>query len=360
MADPQLIDYIKKARSAGQGDDQTKTLLVQNGWSAEEINQAFSAINQPKPAEHQVSGQPEINIQQRPYQAKPSQTFQNRSQQQYEKKPTQSLSPETLYQKQPMDSQMPRTKSRGGSGLVLKLLAIFILLAVIGVGGYFALSQGDFINSVLSYFSPKVEIDSTQQNQTPDGGEDTNLTGTTPAQSELSTKTLVTVPDEYDASKINVTAFNQSKDKAAYCAPSKLDAYSISCFLNGQKFLDIPYAKRPYWIGISPNGQRIILLFYSSTTKKSFIFENGIESKLYDGSITYPKFSQDSKNFMFMIMGNDGKSFVVFNDKEFPVHEKIFTEPELSSDGKYVLYGARDGESILWVADEIQPVDQNE
>lgn len=44
MAEQQLIDYIKKTRGAGQDDEQTKTLLYQNGWSKEEVSEALLAV----------------------------------------------------------------------------------------------------------------------------------------------------------------------------------------------------------------------------------------------------------------------------------------------------------------------------
>jgi len=44
MAEQQLIDYIKKTREAGQADEQTKTLLYQNGWSKEEVDDALLAV----------------------------------------------------------------------------------------------------------------------------------------------------------------------------------------------------------------------------------------------------------------------------------------------------------------------------
>ena len=44
MAEQQLIDYIKKTREAGQSDDQTRNLLMQNGWSKQETDEAFLAV----------------------------------------------------------------------------------------------------------------------------------------------------------------------------------------------------------------------------------------------------------------------------------------------------------------------------
>jgi len=48
MAEQQLIDYITKARSAGQADAQTRDLLYKNGWTEVEVNDAILALTQPK------------------------------------------------------------------------------------------------------------------------------------------------------------------------------------------------------------------------------------------------------------------------------------------------------------------------
>ena len=54
MADIRVIDYIKKARSVGQKDENIKTTLLQNGWSEEEVNENLLAVGleaaQAKPA----------------------------------------------------------------------------------------------------------------------------------------------------------------------------------------------------------------------------------------------------------------------------------------------------------------------
>lgn len=133
MAEPQLVDYIKKAREAGQADEQSKKLLSQNGWTEAEIKDAFAALEQPKiqpqQAQPQPQQQPQVQQQQKPQpQAQPVTITQ--AQPQY--KP-QTQSPELA-----MQSNMPKTKK---SHLVLKLLVVLIILVVIGGVGYFAFGQ---------------------------------------------------------------------------------------------------------------------------------------------------------------------------------------------------------------------------
>ena len=141
-------------------------------------------------------------------------------------------------------------------------------------------------------------------------------------------------------------------DNAAYCAPKKIDN-KIDCFLNNQK-LDNPYNYKPYWIGASPDGKRVVSLYLDPATKQSFVFENGKEGARYEGTITSPKFSDNSKSFIFVVMGKDNKNFVVLNVKSFAPHDKIYGIPTFSSDNKYVVYGARDGQDLFWVADKVE------
>ncbi|MCX6722564.1 MAG: hypothetical protein NT094_00675, partial [Candidatus Staskawiczbacteria bacterium] len=55
VAEQQLIDYVKKAREAGQTDDQTRDLLYKNGWTSVEIDEAITALNPTSAAQPQVA-----------------------------------------------------------------------------------------------------------------------------------------------------------------------------------------------------------------------------------------------------------------------------------------------------------------
>lgn len=343
MAEPQLIDYIKKARQANQTDDQSKALLYKNGWTEAEVKDAFAAISQPQP-QSQSQPQPQIQPQSQPqFQQKPQQPQQSQQQPQIKPQAQPQIQPQS--QVKPMQSKMPVEKKN--SHLVLKLSVVFIILAVLGGVGYFIIAQTDLLNNLLNTFSfspppivPVVE-DNIQNEELPP-----------PPPLTLATAKLTTILEEYDISKIAVAAFSNAGDKVAYCAPKKVDG-KISCFLNDKK-LDNAYNFRPYWIGFSPNGERVAFLYLDPVKKQSFVFENGKESVRYDGTIIALKFSDDSKNFMYTVSGKDNKSFAVLNDKPFSSHDKMFGSPTFSKDGKYLLYGARDGQDIFWVADEIK------
>ena len=44
MTEPRVVEYIKKARAAGQKDLDIKSALLQNGWSEQEINENLLAV----------------------------------------------------------------------------------------------------------------------------------------------------------------------------------------------------------------------------------------------------------------------------------------------------------------------------
>jgi len=59
MAEQQLLDYIQKAREAGQLDDQSRDLLVKNGWTNAEINEAIMALTKPQSPPQTQPAQPQ-------------------------------------------------------------------------------------------------------------------------------------------------------------------------------------------------------------------------------------------------------------------------------------------------------------
>ncbi len=128
MVEPQLVDYIKKAREAQQTDEQTRALLYKNGWSEAEVREAFSAIIQPQP---QIIAQPQPQPQYQP-QASPQAQPEPDTKVEIRQQPQQAQQPQ--YQAQPMASKKK-------SHWVLKLfIVLFILVALLG-GGYYVASQ---------------------------------------------------------------------------------------------------------------------------------------------------------------------------------------------------------------------------
>ncbi|GEM_PF-1782928 len=144
MPEQQLVDYIKKAKQAGQSDDQSRALLLKNGWTEAEVNDAFVAINQP-----QQQTQPKPQPQTQPQQPKIQPHVQAQQQPQYQSKPQPQYQPQSSGIA--MQSNVPAERKR--SHLVLKLFIVLIILVVLGGVGYFA--AGQYLNfSYSNLFSP--------------------------------------------------------------------------------------------------------------------------------------------------------------------------------------------------------------
>lgn len=344
MVEPQLVDYIKKAREAGQTDDQTRGLLYKNGWTSGEVGEAFASIDQPinqtKPASQpqpQPKIQPQVLTQQQP-QPQPQPQFQAQPKPEFKQQPQ----PQT-----PSETFEPNELGQKKSHIFLKLFIVFIILAIIGGIAYFVITQADFLKSLVNV--PSV-IPNTSQNpvaQTP-VNESPN-----PASAKIfATVKITSVSQEYDISKIVVLAFSKAGDKVVYCIPKITDG-KTSCFLNDQ-VLDAKYSYRPLGVIFSPDGERLILIYSDPTTKQSFLVEDGAEYTRYNGTISGISISDNSQNLIFVVNGADKKSFVVINGKSFTPHDKVYGTPALSADAKYVIYGARDGQDFSWVADEIK------
>lgn len=345
MADPQLVDYIKKAKEAGQSDDQTRALLYKNGWTEAEVSSAFSGIS-PQP-QAQVQPQPQYQPQQ-PAQAQPQ--TQVRIQ-----KPQPQVQAQVQPQFQQSKEQYKARPARRGLGVFLKLLIILILLAVIGGAIYYAVTQTGLFNDLIKKVSqPATENPIEPATENPVTTEPTAEPVTTQQTQQLAmvTSKISSILQDYDVTKITVVAFSKAGDKAAFCAQNKTTG-KFDCYLNDEK-LDNAYAYKPYWVGISPNGSRVVFLYYDSAKKQSFVFENGVEGTRFDGTITSPSFTDDGQSFIFTVIRQDTKNYAVFDDKVFLPHDKIYTVPKLSSDGKYLLYGARDGQDLFWVADLVK------
>ena len=120
MAEQQLVDYIKKAKSAGQTEDQSRNLLLKNGWTDVEINEAFASLVQLQP---QIQAQPQAEPQ---IQAQPKTVIQPQVKAQPQNLQPQSQvinQQEPQYKPQFAQSDMPAQKK---SHLVIKLFMVLI------------------------------------------------------------------------------------------------------------------------------------------------------------------------------------------------------------------------------------------
>lgn len=129
MAEQQLVDYIKKAREAGQSDDQSLALLSKNGWTKIEVDDALTALSQSQPqlqpqAQAQPLSQPTFGSESITPASVQTQDVQPQSTQSQPAQPQQNF-------KQPRVSQV-----KMGSNLVPKILMILAIVVVLGGGGY--------------------------------------------------------------------------------------------------------------------------------------------------------------------------------------------------------------------------------
>jgi len=146
MAEQQLIDYIKKAKLAGQTDEQTRNLLYKNGWTVDEVNDAMTPGGQPQ-AQAQPQQQPRPQPQPQA-QVQPQAVAQPKVEAQPQAKPL--VQPQTQYQpKTPtmgFQNNLPRERK---SHMGLKLLIVLIILIVLGGVAYFVAGQ-----YIMNLFGP--------------------------------------------------------------------------------------------------------------------------------------------------------------------------------------------------------------
>lgn len=136
MADIRVIDYIKKARSVGQKDENIKTTLLQNGWSEEEVNENLLAVGLEAKssaeervafAQQQPPAQAQAQVQAKPAFAKPEEKA----------KPASSMYSD-------MDSNLIGTSHR--PWLMISLISLLVI-AVIGGAVFAFLKYPNFLNN---------------------------------------------------------------------------------------------------------------------------------------------------------------------------------------------------------------------
>ncbi|MFA6189978.1 MAG: hypothetical protein WC711_00465 [Candidatus Staskawiczbacteria bacterium] len=161
MLEQQLIDYITKAKAAGQSDEQTRSLLYKNGWTETEVGEAFSAISQPQPVS-KIQPEPEIKSQPEPA----TQTQQPTSPLDTKPQPEPKTEPQIQQpqirriqtQPQPVTTAMPESMPhmKHQSNALLKTLIVLVILVVLGGAGYFV--AGQYISLPWNPFGPSSEM----------------------------------------------------------------------------------------------------------------------------------------------------------------------------------------------------------
>jgi len=141
MAEQQLVDYIKKAKQAGQSDDQSRVLLLKNGWTEAEVNDAFAVLGQPQAQVQQPKIQPAVQQQSK---------IQPQAQPQYQPDPKGTPEPQYQPQTSAAATQSNMLRTRSGSHLILKLFVVLIIVVLLGGAGYFV--GGQYLNLPYANF----------------------------------------------------------------------------------------------------------------------------------------------------------------------------------------------------------------
>lgn len=108
----------------------------------------------------------------------------------------------------------------------------------------------------------------------------------------------------------------------------------------------------------SPDSQK--LAYRARRSRKedagTFLVIDGEEIKTHatSDSPTYtPIFSPDSQKIAYVDM-EDNKRLIVINGKKSKAYDRIYTKPKFTSDGQYIVYGAKLDNELWWVADEVE------
>lgn len=124
--------------------------------------------------------------------------------------------------------------------------------------------------------------------------------------------------------------------------------------------------KKHYWIWtepvFSPDGKRVAYVAGEDEINTRLIVVDNVGGKHYDSVLIQqlPVFSSDSKKIAYIAIEYDGhgdeydvSAFVVVDGTERKKFDFIWN-PVFSKDGKYITYGARKGNELLWVVDGLE------
>ena len=152
MAEQQLVDYITKAKAAGQTDEQSRNLLYKNGWTEQEVNEAFTEI-MPK-VQVQPEGKPQIQAN-----ISPTGIDNLKVQPQAQPQPQEIIQQKPIVQQPKIQNQpaQPTVQNnvmikRTGSHKLLRLLIVLLIVIALGAVGVFAIMKNP--NILSGMFSP--------------------------------------------------------------------------------------------------------------------------------------------------------------------------------------------------------------
>jgi len=192
MLEQQLVDYIKKAKAAGQSDEQTRALLYKNGWSEEEVGEAYTSLSQPQTQPQPQPQQPQVRPQVQP-QPQPVQP-----------------------QAQPQAQPQPQPRVQQKSYLLPKLLIVLIILAVLVAAGYYI-----YLN-LMSQPSPIIESPAENPVEVIPQNNESEL----PVQPEVSPEVQKIMEDLSDIAVSAQLQFDSNSDFTTVCYKGLLNGYN--------------------------------------------------------------------------------------------------------------------------------------
>ncbi len=151
MVNPQLLQYVRAQRAAGISKEDIVKALAGGGWSAQDAQEAFAAIDAPPPPPTPKPAPPPITppVSTPPVTAAPMQPRPAPAAAPVSQAPMgMNVRPQPAAVVQPRPAYAPQAKRRSKWPWILLGLIIFFVLGV-GAGAYAAVTY-DWINSLVS------------------------------------------------------------------------------------------------------------------------------------------------------------------------------------------------------------------
>jgi len=272
MAEQQLVDYIKKAKEAGQTDEQTRSLLFKNGWTENEVTDAFSALVVQPQVQAQVQTQPQT-------QAQPVAQVQPKIQ----------TNPVSM-----INETKPEETRRSPIKAVVVGLAVFIVIIGLAFGGYYV--AGMYINLPWNPFWPNPEtiLNKSLENSLniKTGSSDSTISlayDNGPSQAGKATLYISSKQDISDIKNPKASISLQFKDVSISGLPSiDFSSAKVDLVMIGSTIY-LKLSDSPIWDSLNPQASQLkgVWIKIDESSLKSFIPSEGQVSMVGSENITY-------------------------------------------------------------------------
>ncbi|MBU1102821.1 hypothetical protein KJ853_04195 [Patescibacteria group bacterium] len=153
-----------------------------------------------------------------------------------------------------------------------------------------------------------------------------------------------------------------SDSRLVYMVETKKGRYVVLGNAQGEVYTYID----PHLIVFSPNGQRLAYiaeqLDVSGMSRNKLVVINGVIQKQYKKSdifsISDLIFSHDNQQLAYKVTLTGEKSLVgrrriIVGSKDSNQYDDIYTSPAFSADDRKVMYGARKGNELWWIVEDV-------